>query len=86
MSNNKIFLEMYTSTNDDISKISKINIENIECLSIPTFIFSFPLSFIIELCNFIPLTASASMAGINIIFCNNIEENKNNIPFPNSKT
>ena len=64
-----------------ISKIN-INIENIVCLNISNFIFSLPLSFIIELCNFIPLTASARIAGINMIFCNKIVEAKNNKPFP----
>lgn len=45
--------------------MNKIINENIECFNISIFIFSFLLSSIIELCMFIPLTASANMQGIN---------------------
>ena len=55
---------------DEIITNISIKRENRICLTISNFIFSFLLSFIIDLYNFIPLTAIASIAGINIKFCN----------------
>lgn len=67
------FVETYTSINADISKINKVNVQKIVCLVISNFIFSFLLSFTIDLYNFIPLTASDNIHGINNMFCNNID-------------
>ena len=80
------FFDTYTSTNEEKIKINNINKEIIVCLKISNFIFSLLLSFIIELCNFIPLTAKTIMHGINNIFCRRTVEIKNRIPFPNSIT
>lgn len=80
-----MFLEKYTSMKEESISNSKIKNEINVCLKISNFIFSFLLSCIIELCNFIPLTASVIIQGINKIFCNKIVENKNIIPFPNSE-
>ena len=76
------FFDTYTSTNEEKIKINNINKEIIVCLKISNFIFSLLLSFIIELCNFIPLTAKTIMHGINNIFCKRIVEDKNKIPLP----
>lgn len=77
------FVDMYVSTKDEaISKIN-INVEKIVCLTISNLIFSFLLSFIIELYNFTPLTANANVPGITIKFCKNKLEKQNIIPFPN---
>lgn len=43
--------------------------------------FSFLLSFMIDLYNLNPLTANPNKHGINIIFCNNIADNINNMFF-----
>ena len=77
-----MFLEIYTSITEDIIRNINKNPENNVCLNISSFIFSLLLSFIIELCSLIPLTASAIIHGINKIFWNRTAENKNNIPFP----
>lgn len=79
-----MFLEIYTSINEEQIKRKNIAKENIVCLNISIFIVSLLLSFIIELCNLIPLTASEIIHGINKIFCNNIVESKNSNPFPSS--
>ena len=78
----RIFLETYTSINDDTIRIINKNAENNVCLNISNFIFSLRLSFIIELCNLFPLTASAIMQGIKKMFCSKIVDIKNNIPLP----
>ena len=57
-------------------------VEKIVCLVISSLIFSFLLSFKIDLYNFIPLTAKANIAGINNMFCSKTEVNANKIPFP----
>ena len=69
---------------DDIISNPSARMEITVCLSISTFMFLFLLFSIIELCKFIPLTASIKIPGINNIFCTNKDENKNNIPFPSS--
>lgn len=51
--------------------------ENIVCLIISSLIFSFLLSFIIDLYNLKPLTPKAKITGIKIKFCNNTEININ---------
>ena len=51
--------------------------ENIVCLIISSLIFSFLLSFIIDLYNLNPLTPNANITGIKIRFCNNTEININ---------
>ena len=51
------------------------------CFKIEIFMFSFLLSFIIDLYNFILLTPSISNDGINIIFCKNIVRNIKINPF-----
>ena len=51
------------------------------CLISSNFIFSFLLSFVIDLYSFIPLTASAIMLGIYMRFCNNILVAIKIIPF-----
>ena len=43
--------------------------------------FSFLLSFIIDLYNFILLTPNTIIAGMNIIFCSNVVVSMNTIPF-----
>lgn len=64
---------IYVSHNPEISKTTAIIIETAECLYISIFIFSFLLSFIIDLYNFIPLTANVKIAGIkNIFFIPNV--------------
>ena len=55
--------------------------ENIVCLSISSFMFSLPLSFIIDLYSLIPLIESANSTGIKIIFCRSIEDKINIPPF-----
>ena len=52
------------------------------CLNISNFIFSFLLSFIIDLYNLNPLTPKAKIAGINNIFCNNKATKIKLSPFP----
>ena len=74
--------EPYTSTKADRININNIKTEKIVCLTISIFIFSFLLSFIIDLYNFIPLTANAKVAGIINKFCSNKVIRQNNIPFP----
>lgn len=75
----KIFVEINISIIAEI--INSINIinEKIVCLKISNFMFSFLLSFIIDLYSLKPLTASARIAGINNIFCiNNVTIEKIN--------
>ena len=56
------------------------------CLIISNLMFSFLLSCIIELYTFIPLTVSAIIHGIDIIFFRNIFIKNNITPFPVPKT
>lgn len=79
-----MFFEIYASINEERSRKSNIVNENRVCLNISNLIFSLLLSFIIELCSLIPLTASAIMQGMNKTCCNKTVENKNKIPFPSS--
>lgn len=76
-----ILVEIKLSTRDDISNNINITIENIVCLIISNLIFSFLLSFTIDLYNLNPLTPNANITGIKIRFCNNIEININIKPF-----
>ena len=64
---------MNVSIKDDTINNISITTENSVCLAISIFIFSFLLSFTIDLYNLNPLTAKAKIAGIKIIFCSNIE-------------
>ena len=59
-----MLVEIKISIPDDINNNSNITSEKIVCLSISNFIFSFRLSFIIDLYSLKPLTAKASIAGI----------------------
>lgn len=63
--------DIKVSIADEMVKTISINVQNIVCLIISNFMFSFLLSFIIDLYNLNPLTLIASIAGINIKFCNN---------------
>ena len=76
------FVDIYVSIKDDNTKNARIIKENAVCLKISTLIFSFLLSFMIDLYNFIPLTVSANIHGIKIRFCSNMLVAKNKIPFP----
>ena len=76
-----MFVDTNISINEDITITSNITIENMVCLMISNFIFSLLLSFVIDLYNLNPLTASANIAGINNIFCNNKLISTNDIPF-----
>ena len=82
MHNVNKFDDMYVSINEEINNKTKTNNEKIVCLKISNLIFSFRLSFIIDLYSFIPLTANAMIQGIKMRFCNNKVDAKNNIPFP----
>ena len=75
--------ETCTSTTADTIKITKAILDVTVCFTIPIFIFSFLLSFIIDLYSFILLTPKISIAGINNKFCSNKEVNMNDIPLPN---
>ena len=67
----KILVDINTSITDDITNTASINSENIVCLNISNFMFSFLLSFTIDLYSLNPLTAKASIAGITSILGNN---------------
>ena len=73
---------MYTSIKAEPTKINANKAENMECLQISSFIFSFLLSFIIDLYNLIPLTARANIAGINIMLCKSNVSIEKIMPFP----
>lgn len=77
-----MFCDIYTSINDEMTNKINIKIENIVCLNTSILIFSFLLSCIMDLYNFIPLTASAIVHGITIIFLKNIVERNKIIPLP----
>ena len=62
-----LFTDSLPTYKEDIINIMNINIENIVCFNICIFIFSLLLSAIISLYNFIPLTDSASIAGMYIM-------------------
>ena len=66
-------MEIKLSIRDDIINNINNTPENIVCLIISNLIFSFLLSFIIDLYNLKPLTPKASITGIEIKFCNNTE-------------
>lgn len=74
---------MNVSIKDESINNNSIILENIVCLTISILIFSFLLSFIIDLYNLKPLTAKAKIAGINTRFCNNIVINIKLKPFDN---
>lgn len=67
----KILVETKISITDETIKTINIIKENTVCLNISILTFSFVLSLIIDLYNFIPLTANASIAGITNKFCSN---------------
>ena len=69
-----------STIHENIIKISII-IDIIECAIIWLFIFSFLLSPIIVLYNFILLTPIVNIAGINIMFCGKNAKIQNNKPF-----
>lgn len=77
---------MNVSIKEDIINSISITTENTVCLAISIFIFSFLLSFTIDLYNLNPLTAKAKIAGIKIIFCSNIEISMKLNPFDNPIT
>ena len=77
----KMPIDTVFSIIEEIIKTIIINPEMAVCLIISNFIFSFLLSFIIDLYNFILLTPKVKTAGINNIFCRNIDDKQNNIPF-----
>ena len=76
-----MFFETKTSINEDIIIKKRINTQKIVCRNISNLIFSILLSFIIELCNLIPLTERAIIHGIKIMFCRKIVDKINNKPF-----
>ena len=76
------FDDIYTSINDDTTNAPNIISEKKVCLYISAFKFSFLLSFIIDLYNFIPLTEIASNVGINIMFWKSNDVIPKAIPFP----
>ena len=78
-----MLVDIYVSTKEQTIKLSVSIAENTVCLKISSFMFSFCLSFMMDLYNLIPLTASAKITGINIMFCNNIEEKIKPVPFFN---
>lgn len=80
-----MFWEIYTSIRDDIKRTPKIKSENIVCLITSIFIFSFLLSCMIDLYNFIPLTAKATVQGIAIKFFKSSVESINIMDLPNAK-
>ena len=82
MHNVNKFEDTYASKKEAITRKISIITENKVCLIISPLIFSFLLSFNIDLYNLIPLTANANMQGMRIKFCNNIEVIKNMLPFP----
>ena len=78
-----MLVEINISITDAITNIINIIVENTVCLNISNFMFSFLLSFTMDLYNFMPLTAKARIAGINNIFCNNNVIRIKLSPFPN---
>lgn len=72
--------DTYTSINETIISKKNATNENIVCLIISIFMFSFRLSLIIDLYNRIPLTANAIKIGIKITFCKSIVTKENIIP------
>lgn len=80
-----MLVDIKISIKEAIIKINNIINENIVCLTISNFIFSFLLSLTIDLYNLNPLTANAKTAGINNIFCNNVLLNINASPFESPK-
>ena len=77
---------MNVSIKDDTINNIIMTPENTVCLTISIFIFSFLLSFTIDLYNLSPLKARAKIAGIKIIFCSNIETTMKLSPFDNPMT
>lgn len=75
-----MFVEIYVSAQDATISRKLNNNENIVCLQISSFMFSFVRSFIIDLYSLIPLTAIAKIAGMNIMFCKSIDEKIKIIP------
>ena len=73
-------MEINTFITEAIHSTINIIIVVIVCFNISLFIFFLSLSLITFLNKCIPLDASTSMAGINIIFCNNIEHIENMLP------
>lgn len=82
MHNVNKFEDTYASKKEAITRKISIITENKVCLIISPLIFSFLLSFNIDLYNLIPLTANANIQGIKIRFCTNIAVTKNRLPFP----
>lgn len=78
-----MLVEIKLSIKDDTINNNNIILQNIVCLIISSLIFSFLLSFIIDLYSLKPLTPKANITGIKIIFCNNIEIIINNNPLEN---
>ena len=76
-----MLVDMKISTKDDKTIIPIIIKQNIVCLIISNFTFSFLFSFTIDCSNLNPLTANANNAGINKIFGNNNVTLVNSIPF-----
>lgn len=66
---NRLF-DANTSISDEMARSIAINPQKIVCLTTSNLIFSLLLSFIMDLYSLNPLTHIASMAGINIKFCN----------------
>lgn len=73
--------DIYVSTKDAKSNIALTIAQKHVCLKISNFMLSRLLSFIIDLYNLIPLIDKAKIVGISIMFCNNIEEKINMLPF-----
>ena len=80
--NNKVLTDVMCYKDDIIYNYNSIKGENSVCLNISIFIFSFLLSFTIDLYNFIPLTDNANVEGIIIKLCIRRVIIQNKIPFP----
>lgn len=76
-----MLVEIKISIKEAISNSKSITKENMVCLTISNFMFSFRLSFTMDLYSLKPLTAKAKMAGIKIRFCKNMLLKINNNPF-----
>lgn len=79
-------LERYASIQEAIPKPITIHNEKMVCLHTSNFMFSFLLSFVIELYNFFPLTAIAKIQGMAIIFCKNMLDRLKINAFPQFHT
>lgn len=76
-----MFVDTYVSIKDATISIILNIAEKIVCLNISSFMFSLPLSFIIDLYSLIPLIESANRTGIKIMFWRSMDDMINTVPF-----